>query len=216
MKERIISVLAISAIILSSCANQKEDPIETEVSSGTSVTTEESVTTISAETTMSETTVSAAETAEEPVEIVTSETSQTENAVSVAETAEEAVETAASETSQTETVTSVSETDAKNDDVPAEVTLTGKWTEKNRLYTYEFDDSGNVTIDTSSCRISGKYELNGKYDLILYLDWQGKYEGDEPLTYGFDLETTDNGYKMNYHPMDEGGYIAAIPFALYF
>lgn len=190
LKERIIAVLAISAIILSSCANQKEAPTETEVSAGTSVTTEESVTTISAETTMSETTVS------------------------VEETTEEAVETAASETSQTETVTSASETEVKNDDAPAEAALTGKWTEKNRLYSYEFDDSGNVAIDTSSCRISGKYELNGKYDLILYLDWQGEYEGDESMPYGFDLEKTDNGYKMNYHPMDEDGCMPFEPLTL--
>lgn len=66
MKERIIAVSAISAIILSSCANQKEAPIETEVSVSASVTAEESVTTASTatETTISETTVSVEESTE--------------------------------------------------------------------------------------------------------------------------------------------------------
>lgn len=92
--------------------------------------------------------------------------------------------------------------------------LAGKWTEQNRLYTYEFDDSGNVTIDTLSCRVSGRYELSGKYDLILYLEPQGENEGDEPVPFGFDLKKTDNGYEMDYHPMDEHGSLPFEPTGL--
>ncbi|MGN1303452.1 MAG: hypothetical protein ACI4YB_00305 [Oscillospiraceae bacterium] len=204
MKRIIIAVAAISAIILSSCANQKENaaPIETDVDFGTLATTEESVTSISSETTAS------------VIETVTSEILQTETTASVEKTDEETIETVVSEISQTETVTAFSETEAKNNDASPETTLTGKWMEENRLYTYEFDDNGKVTIDIGSCKISGKYELDGEYDLILYLDWQGEYAGDEPLPYGFDLERTDNGYRMNYHPMDEGGYMPFEPLTL--
>lgn len=192
LKRIIIAVAAISAIVLSSCANQKENaaPIEADVDISISETTEESVASFSSETTILETTAS------------------------VIETAEETIETVASEISQTETVTAFSETEAQTNDASAEETLTGKWTEENRLYTYEFYDNGKVTIDIGSCKISGKYELDGEYDLILYLDWQGEYAGDEPLPYGFDLERTDNGYRMNYHPMDEGGYMPFEPLTL--
>lgn len=92
--------------------------------------------------------------------------------------------------------------------------ISGKWTEQNRLYTYEFDDSGNVLIDTLSYQISGKYELNGEYDLILHLDPQGNYADDEPVSFGFDLKKTSDGYEMDYHPMDQNGSMPYEPISL--
>ncbi|MGN0552435.1 MAG: hypothetical protein ACI4I1_03565 [Oscillospiraceae bacterium] len=134
-----------------------------------------------------------------------SETTQSEEVTSASETEKEIAETTSSTAAQTQAVTTVEETAESIAESPAEAILTGKWTEKNRLYIYEFDDSGNVIIDTLSCKISGRYELNGEYDLILYLDCQTEEAGEGPLTYGFDLKKTDTGYEMNYHSMDDLG-----------
>lgn len=71
----------------------------------------------------------------------------------------------------------------------------GRWIE-NRAYIYDFDENGNISINT------GHYDIKGTYtyeDNVLTLSFNNKY--GETMDYCFDITVDESGYAMDYQPV---------------
>ena len=86
--------------------------------------------------------------------------------------------------------------DHENADFPV-----GRWTE-NRAYIYEFDDKGNVSINTGFYNVTGTYTYENDHLSLSLKDADG-----DPYNYNFKIIADDKGYAMYYEPVEnERGY----------
>lgn len=126
------------------------------------------------------------------------ETSVTEADTEIPETVSGTAEAAAeTETSEEETeIVSDTETAVEEETVTetmAEADFPiGKWIE-TRAYIYEFDENGNVSVDTGFYNIKGTYEYNGsELRLRLISGW------NEPVGYVFSVTENGDSAKLVY------------------
>ena len=76
------------------------------------------------------------------------------------------------------------------------VPLVGRWTE-SRAYIYEFDEKGNVSINTGYYTVIGDYTCEENHLLLSLMDSDG-----EVYNYNFDIVADDNGCAMYYKPVE--------------
>ena len=132
--------------------------------------------------------------------------SETESAVveieDEAETTELSSET--EETTTVETTIATEETTASEAIVKQDFPL-GKWTE-TRLYKYEFDDKGKVTIDTFHNSVTGDYTYENN---ILEMNFET--DDDYKIKYVFSVTESDNGVNLTLNEStDQNGWF--VPF----
>ena len=109
-----------------------------------------------------------------------------------AETASETEETTEETATEEITEETVSETEPTENTDP----LVGRWTE-SRAYIYEFDEKGNVSINTGYYTVIGDYTCEENHLLLSLMDSDG-----EVYNYNFDIIADDNGYAMYYKPVE--------------
>ena len=208
MKKLLAAAMAVlTAAVMAGCGNTADEQLVEDISGDTSVTAE-------AEAAETEETSKAAETSVTEAEGTTAETESVSEPETTAETTvPETEHTTEAETTTEETAPET--TAAKQDSAKL---LTGRWTE-SRAYIYDFDEKGNVSINTGYYNVTGTYTCENDRLLLSLADADG-----EMWDFAFKMTADNNGFALYYEPVENewgfydpyepaglmGGYFSAL------